>query len=450
MLVSSVGMDRHADAFFTDEELANFAEHFSEQGLRIYIGPSSSSSSKSSLVHPALKELVSDELNLQDATSASIVPMASGLAAMREEEEARRELGSFRVTLPYVHDENRYHQMMMNSADDDDDDDDDDDREQVVETTEEIAAHQESNNNCCELNESVESCTSSEVDSDSNNEHDVDDSNEVNNEEVHKTLSDNSSEDDGRDNDEEEKNDLQTELQSNDLGVTVKHGVQKQTSKAPRKRSSYSNINAGIVAQREKIRDICNNRQRSSKKKEQVRRGNYFKEVRQKCGDDDSSEEEEEQSYEKQAEHPRQQQEEVDEKGESEGSASEGFLDTEDEQSDDLVEFETQTELPIARKRKSTSLSAKAIGNSIAKAATGGGGDDSQWIGRITKRRSKLKRPTKRVSLDTSSSNKASAANNQNSKATQLCRRRTVGFGAAPGVINKRKTQLSLLRMLKK
>jgi hypothetical protein len=118
-----------------------------------------------------------------------------------------------------------------------------------------------------------------------------------------------------------------------------------------------------------------------------------------------------------------------------------------------LIEFETQTEqLPIARKRKSSLLAtSEAIGSSIAKAATDGG-DDSQWISRTTKRRSKLKRTTKRVSLDTASSNKPSATK-QTSTATQhrnRGRQRTVGFGAAPKAINKRKTQLSLLQMLKK
>lgn len=457
--VPEAAMDRHADgdeaAFFTDEEIAKFAEHLSDQGLRIYIGQSCSSSIS---LHPALKDLVSGELDLKDATtSASIVPMASDLAAVREEEE-RRELercrlnGAHYVTtksLPYVHDENRYHQMMMNSANDDC-------REQQWEQPKKQQHTYHEGNNCSEWNESVESCTnicnqSIEKEIDSNtNEHQVDDSNDVNDEEVHKTLSDYSSEDDERGNNRVEETEKQAEEQTNDQTGTL---VLKQTSEASRKRSSsYSHINAGIVAQREKIRDICNNRQRSSKNKQQVRRGNYFKEVRQKCGDELSTEEEEEeQSYEKQAEHPKQQQE-VDEKSES-GGSSEGFLDTEDEQSDDLIEFETQTEqLPIARKRKSSLLAtSEAIGSSIAKAATDGG-DDSQWISRTTKRRSKLKRTTKRVSLDTASSNKPSATK-QTSTATQhrnRGRQRTVGFGAAPKAINKRKTQLSLLQMLKK
>eukprot|EP00984_Skeletonema_dohrnii_P012894 scaffold5264_cov125-Skeletonema_dohrnii-CCMP3373.AAC.7 len=424
-------MDHHTDpAFFTDEEIANFAEHIAEQGLRIYLSSSSISS-----VHAGLKDVVSDELDLKDATSASIVPMASHLAAVREEDTIR-EPESCRISLPYVHDENRYHQMMMNCAHDDD-------REKVVEATKETPEFQESSN-CSELNESDGMCasvrsqgTEQEVDS-ITNEHHVDDSSEVSYEEVHKTSLDYSSEDDYTDNNEVEETELQPD-------------AQQQTSKAPRKRSSYSDINAGIVAQREKIRDICNNRQKSSKKKKQVRRGNYFKEVRQRCGDE-SSEEEEEQSYEKQAEHPKQQKE-VDDANESGDSASEGFLDTEDEQSDDLIEFETQTVLPIARKRMNNSLLAtsEAIGSSIAKAAIDGGGD-SEWIGRATKRRSKLKKSTKRVSLDTSSSKKPSA-NKQNSTATQQRNRggrRSVGFGAAPKAVNKRKTQLSLLQMLKK
>ena len=426
-------MDHHIDpAFFTDEEIANFAEHISEQGLRIYLSSSSISS-----VHAGLKDVVSDELDLKDATSASIVPMASYLAA-----DTSREPERCRISLPYVHDENRYHQMMTNCAQNNDDDDS---REQEVETTKETPAGRESNN-CSELNESDGMCasvrsqgTEQEVDS-ITNEHHVDDSSEVNHEEVHKTSLDYSSEDECADNNEVEETELQPD-------------AQQQTSKAPRKRSSYSDINAGIVAQREKIRDICNNRQKSSKKKKQVRRGNYFKEVRQRCGDE-SSEEEEEQSYEKQAEHPKQQKEEVDDKSEGGDSASEGFLDTEDEQSDDLIEFETQTVLPIARKRKNNSLLATsdAIGSSIAKAATDRGGGDSEWIGRATKRRSKLKKSTKRVSLDPSSSNKPSA-NKQNSTATQQRNRggrRSVGFGAAPKAVNRRKTQLSLLQMLKK
>eukprot|EP00985_Skeletonema_marinoi_P019028 scaffold10772_cov92-Skeletonema_marinoi.AAC.3 len=419
-------MDHHTDpAFFTDEEIANFAEHISEQGLRIYLSSSSISS-----VHAGLKDVVSDELDLKDATSASIVPMAY----------TSKEPKNCRISLPYVHDENRYHQMMMNCAHNSDDDDG---RELVVEATKETPAFQESNN-CSELNESDGMCasvrsqgTEQEVGSITKNEHHVDDSSEVSYEEVHKTSLDYSSEDECADNNEVEETELQPD-------------AQQQTSKAPRKRSSYSDINAGIVAQREKIRDICNNRQKSSKTKKQVRRGNYFKEVRQRCGDE-SSEEEEEQSYEKQAERPKQQRE-VDEKSESGDSASEGFLDTEDEQSDDLIEFETQTVLPIARKRKNNSLLAtsEAIGSSIAKAATDRGGGDSEWIGRATKRRSKLKKSTKRVSLDPSSSNKPSA-NKQNSTATQQRNRggrRSVGFGAAPKAVNRRKTQLSLLQML--
>ena len=60
-------MDRHTDpAFFTDEEIVNFAEHLSEQGIRIYI------SSTQTSVHPDLKGVISDELDLKDATSASI------------------------------------------------------------------------------------------------------------------------------------------------------------------------------------------------------------------------------------------------------------------------------------------------------------------------------------------------------------------------------------------
>lgn len=433
-------MDRHTDpAFFTDEEIANFSGHLSVHGLRIYI---SSSSVSSVHVHPDLKVLVSDQLDLKDATSASIVPMASALAEVREEDTSR-ELEKCRVSLPYIHDENRYQQMMMNSPDDDDYDDDCD---QVIEATEETPSFLEGNN-CNDVNENDRDGMSSSqdteqvVDSITNSEQNHDDiSNNVHREEVYKTSSECSSED-GNDGDasDPEESELRTE-------------AQQQSSHTPRKKSLFSNINAGIVSQREKIRDICNNRPKSSKKKKRVRRGNYFKEVRQKCGDELS--EEEEQSHEKQAATSAQRQEEVDEKSES--GASEGFLDTEDEQSDDLIEFETQTTLPITRKRKSNSLLAtsEAIGSSItAKASTGGGGD-SEWIGRATKRRNKLKKSAKRVSLDNSSSNKPSV-NKQHSAATATQHRnrggrRSVGFGAAPKTVNKRKTQLSLLHMLKK
>ena len=430
-------MDRQTDpAFFTDEEIANFAEHhISEQGIRINISSSSISS-----VHPDLKDVVSDELDLKDATFASIVPMASALAKVREEEE-KRELQRYKISLPYFHDESRYHQMMMNSPDDDHNE-----RERFVETNKENTTFL-GYNSCSDANESDGTSISSfnqgteqEVGSITINEHNHDDiSDEVNYEEVHKTSSDCSSEDDNEeDNNEVEDSKLQTK-------------AQQQCSNVPRKKSSYSNVNASIVAQKEKIRDICNNRQKSSKKKKQVRRGNYFREVRQKCGDEPS--EEEEQSHEEKAAHPRQRQEEVDEKSKS--GASEGFLDTEDEQSDDLIEFETQTERPIARKRKNNSLleTSEAIGSSIAKAVTEGGGE-SEWISRATKRRSKLKkRSITRVSLDTSSSPQKTSSNKQKSTAEQhqnFGGRRSVGFGAAPKAVSKRKTQLSLLHMLKK
>ena len=436
-------MDRRTDpAFFTDEEIANFAEHLSEQGIRLYI------SSTQTSVHPDLKDVISDELDLKDATSASIVPMASALAEVRKEDESR-ELQRYQVSIPYVHDENRYNQMMMNSPDDDQNDE----REQVVEmeTSEETTTLPEKNNYCDAANESdVMSASSNnqegteqEVDSIINNEHIHDDiSNEVDYEDVHKTSSECSSEDE---NEEDNSEVEQTKLQAQAL---------QQCSNGPRKKSSYSNINAGIIAQREKIRDICNNRQKSSKKKTPVRRGNYFREVRQKCGDEPSEEEEEEeQGHEKQAVHPKQRQEEVNEKSESE--SSEGFLDTEDEKSDDLIEFETQTQRPIARKRKNNSSSllatSEAIGSSIAKNVTDGGGD-SGWITRAPKRRSKLKKSTKRVSLDTSSPPKPTS-NKQKSTAAQhrnRAGRRSVGFGAAPKAVSKRKTQLSLLHMLKK
>lgn len=431
-------MDRHNDpAFFTDEEIASFA--ISEQVVRIYI----SSSSKSSVhVHPDLNELVSDQLDLKDATSASIVPMASALAKVREEETIR-ELENCPVSLPYFHDENRYRQIMMDSPDDDNSDNSD----LVIEATEETPAFIESKK-CNDGNDRdgmsasfFNQDTEQVVDSITNSEHNHDDiSNEVHQEEVSKTWSECSSEkgNDGDTSDAEEGK-LQTE-------------AQQQSSNTPIKKSLFSDINAGIVSQREKIRDICNNRQKSSKKKQPVRRGNCFKEVRQKCGDESSDEEM--QSHEKQAAANLAQRQEVDEKSES--GASEGFLDTEDEQSDDLIEFETQTKLPITRKRKSNSLLAtsEAIGSSItAKASTDKGGD-SEWISRATKRRSKLKKSAKRVSLDNSSSNKPSV-NKQNSTATATQHRnrggrRSVGFGAAPKTVNKRKTQLSLLQMLKK
>mmetsp|Transcript_15625 Transcript_15625/g.24250 ORF Transcript_15625/g.24250 Transcript_15625/m.24250 type:complete len:421 (+) Transcript_15625:87-1349(+) len=419
-------MDRLTDpAFFTDEEIANFAEHLSEQGLSIYI---SSSSISSVHVHPDLKDLVSEQLDLKDATSASIVPMASALAEVREEETSR-ELEKC-VSLPYVHDENRYQQMMMNS--------DGDDNDRVVRTTEETPAFTERSNSDDANDRDGMSASNQDteelVDSITNSEQNHDDiSNEV--QEVHKTSPGCSSIDGNEGNTSEVE---ESEIRSEAL---------QQSSSTPMENSSFSNINAGIVSQREKIRDICNNRQKSGKKKERVRRGNYFKE---ECGDE-LSESEEEQSHEKQAASstPRQ---EADEKSES--GATEGFLGTEDEQSDDLIEFETQTTVPITRKRKSNSLLAtsEAIGSNIAKEAATDGGGDSEWIDRATKRRSKLKKSAKRVSLDNPSSNKPSAKK-QNSTATQHRNRggrRSVGFGAAPKAVNKRKTQLSLLHMFKK
>lgn len=430
-------MDRLTDlAFFTDEEVANFAEHLSEQGLRIYI---SSSSISSVHVHPDLKDLVSNQLDLKDATSASIVPMASALAQVRKEETSR-ELANFRVSLPYIHDENRYQHMIMDSPDDVDD-------ERVIEATEETLAFPESSN-FNDINDrdgmSASQDTEQVVESITNSEQYHDDiSNEVHQEKVYKTASEYSSIDiNGGDTSEVEESELRSE-------------AQQQSSHTLRKNSFVSNINAGIVSQREKIRDICNNRPKSSKKKKPVRRGNYFKEVRQKCGDELS--EEEEQSHEKQAANSAQRQE-VDEKSES--GASEGFLDTEDEQSDDLIEFETQTTHPIARKRKSNSLLAtsEAIGSSISAKASTKRSVDSEWISRATNRRSKLKKSANRVSLDTSSSNRPSVnkqppGNRRNSTATQHRNhggRRSVGFGAAPKTVSKRKTQLSLLHMLKK
>ena len=407
----------------------------SEQGLRIYISHPSSR-------HPALKDLASDELNLKDATTTSIVPTESDMAAIRQEKE-RRELHSLRMngvycvtadSLPYVNDEN-IQQQQNNSTHTEDT------RGKRLETLEkQNTTCKQSNNESVERFKPICKQNIDQADDTYANEH-VNGSEDIDGVEIQKSLSDYSSVNDVR-------NTNETDL----FEPQPTSPVQNQISKvATQRKSSYGNINASIVAQREKIGDIRNNRKRlssSRKKKKKVHRGNYFNELRQKCcnGSDEEIVEK------KIPEHMIGQKQTRDEKSENELSASsDGFLDTEDEQNDELIEFETQTELPVARKKKAgknntLQASSEAIGNSIAKAVTDGA-DASQWINRSSKRRSKLKRLTKRVSLETSLSNNVASANNQNKS---FGGRRTVGFGAAPKAINKRKTQLSLLQMLKK
>jgi hypothetical protein len=442
-------MDRHTDAFFTDEQVASFVDHLSEQELCIYINQND---------HPVsnkLTDVISEKsLDLTNHPSTgSIVPTASEMAAIREREELRelqrsRNSGGHCVTidsLPYVHDENIHFKTTPGS--------DEDCCGEREETHEDITMRSMENNFCNDdVNEGSintnergvdsETINTNEHDVDSEtintNEHDVDSETIIDNEQkINKSLS-------------------EDELGSTDNKKSADCELQPPDTQTKKRKSSYSNINDGIIAQREKIRDISANRERSSKKKKKIRRGNYFNEVRQKYSNFDSESEceSDEEINQKQDEHQRQQQE-VDERSAS-NEFSEGFLDTEDEQSDDLIEFETQTELPIARKkrkaRNSNTLlaSSEAIGSSITKAAASDRGVSSEWISRNdTKRRSKLKK--KRVNRVSSSSN-AVMTNNQTFRARESGgrQRTTVGFAAAPRAINKRKTQLSLHQMMTK
>ena len=442
-------MDRHTDAFFTDEQVASFVDHLSEQELCIYINQND---------HPVsnkLTDVISEKsLDLTNHPSTgSIVPTASEMAAIREREELRelqrsRNSGGHCVTidsLPYVHDENIHFKTTLGS--------DEDCCGEREETHEDITMRNMENDFCNDdVNEGSINTNERGVDSETinTNEHDVDSETIIDNEQkINKSLS-------------------EDELGSTDNNKTADCELQPPDTQTKKRKSSYSNINDGIIAQREKIRDISANRERSIKKKKKIRRGNYFNEVRQKYSNFDSESESEsesdcksdEESNKKQDEHQRQQQE-ADEQSAS-NESSEGFLDTEDEQSDDLIEFETQTELPIARKkrkaRNSNTLlaSSEAIGSSIAKAAATNRGVSSEWISRNdTKRRSnKLKKKrVNRVSLEpSSSSSNAVRTNNQTFRARESGGRRktTVGFAAAPKAINKRKTQLSLHQMMTK
>ena len=440
-------MDRHTDAFFTDEQVASFVDHLSEQELCIYINQND---------HPASKltDVISEKsLDLTNHPSTgSIVPTASEMAAIREREELRelqrsRNSGGHCVTidsLPYVHDDENNHFKTTPGSDEDC-------CGEREETHEDITTRSVESNFCNDdVNEGSINTNERGVDSETinTNEHDVDSETIIDNEQkINKSLS-------------------EDELGNTDNNKTADCELQPPDTQTKKKKSSYNNINDGIIAQREKIRDISANRERSSKKKKKIRRGNYFNEVRQKYSNFDSESDsdsdsdcESEESNKKQDEYQRQQQE-VDEQSAS-NESSEGFLDTEDEQSDDLIEFETQTELPIARKkrkaRNSNTLlaSSEAIGSSIAKAAASNRGVSSEWISRNdAKRRSKLKKKrVNRVSLEpSSSSSNAVRTNNQTFRARESGGRRktTVGFAAAPRAINKRKTQLSLHQIMTK
>ena len=433
-LLSTATMDRHTDAFFTEEQVASFVDHLSEQELCIYINQND---------HPASKltDVISEKsLDVTDLSTGSIVPTASEMAAIRECEELRelqrsRNSGGHCVTidsLPYVHDDENNHFKTTPGSDEDC-------CGEREETHEDITTRSVESNFCNDdVNEG----------SINTNERGVDSSETIidNEQKINKSLSEDES-----------------ELGSTDNNKTADCELQPPDTQRKKRKSSYNNINDGIIAQREKIRDISANRERSSKKKKEIRRGNYFNEVRQKYSNFDSESESDcesdEESNKKQDEHQRQQQE-VDEQSAS-NESSEGFLDTEDEQSDDLIEFETQTELPIARKKRKAAnsntlrASSEAIGSSIAKAAATDRGVSSEWISRNdTKRRSKLKKKhVNRVSLEpSSSSSNAVRTNNQTFKARESGGRRkaTVGFAAAPRAINKRKTQLSLHQMMTK
>jgi hypothetical protein len=446
--LSTATMDRHTDAFFTDEQVASFVTHLSEQELCIYINQNDHPVSK-------LTDVISEKsLDLTNHPSTgSIVPTASEMAAIREREELRelqrsRNSGGHCVTiasLPYVHDDENNHFKTTPGSDEDFCGEREERHEDI--TTRSV----ESNFGNDDVNEGSINTNERGVDSGTinTNEHDVDSETIIDNEQkINKSLS-------------------EDKLGRTGNSKTVDCELQSPDTQTKKRKSSYSNINDGIIAQREKIRDISANRERSSKKKKQIRRGNYFNEVRQKYsnfGSESESESEpdcksDEESNKKQDEHQRQQQE-VEEQSAS-NESSEGFLDTEDEQSDDLIEFETQTELPIARKkrkaRNSNTLlaSSEAIGSSIAKAAATNRGVSSEWISRNdTKRRSKLrKKRVNRVSLEpSSSSSNAVRTNNQTFRARESGGRRktTVGFAAAPRAINKRKTQLSLHQMMTK
>lgn len=441
-------MDRHTDAFFTDEQVASFVDHLSEQELCIYINQNDH--------HPAsFTGVISEKsLNLTNHPSTgSIVPTAIEMAAIREREELRelqrsRNCGGHCVTidsLPYVHDDENNHFKTTSGSDEDC-------RGEREETHEDIATHTERNFGNDDINEGSINTNERGVDSETinTNEYDVDSETIIDDDQkINKSLSE--EELGNTDNNKTEDCELQPP------------GSKTKKRKSKKRESSYSNINDGIIAQREKIRDISANRERSSKKKKKIRRGNYFNEVRQKYSNFDSESESDcesdGESNEKQDEHQRQQQE-VDEQSAS-NESSEGFLDTEDEQSDDLIEFETQTQPPIAQKKRKAGnsntllASSEAIGSSIAKAAASDRGVSTEWISRNdTKRRSKLKRKrANRVSSEPSSSSSNTVRkNNQTFKARGESgrQRKTVGFAAAPRAINKRKTQLSLHQMMTK
>ncbi len=439
-------MDRHTDAFFTDEQVASFVDHLSEQELCIYINQNDHH------VSNKLTDVISEKpLDVTDLSTGSIVPTASDMDSIREREELRelqrsRNSGGHCVTidsLPYVHDDENNHFKTTPGSDEDC-------CGEREETHEDITTRSVESNFCNDdVNEGSINTNERGVDSETinTNEQDVDSETIIDNEQkINKSLS-------------------EDELGSADKNKTSDCELQPPDTQTKKRKSSYSNINDGIIAQREKIRDISANRERSSKKKKLIRRGNYFNEVRQKYSnfdsesDSDSDCESDEESNKKQDEYQRQQQE-VDEQSAS-NESSEGFLDTEDEQSDDLIEFETQTELPIARKKRKAGISntllasSEAIGSSIAKAAATDRGVSSEWISRNdTKRRSKLKKKrVNRVSLEpSSSSSNAGWTNNQTFKARESGGRRktTVGFAAAPRALNKRKTQLSLHQMMTK
>ena len=115
-------MNRHTDAFFTDEQVASFVDHLSEQELCIYINQND---------HPASKltDVISEKsLDLTNHPSTgSIVPTASEMAAIREREELRelqrsRNSGGHCVTidsLPYVHDDENNHFKTTPGSDED-------------------------------------------------------------------------------------------------------------------------------------------------------------------------------------------------------------------------------------------------------------------------------------------------------------------------------------------
>ena len=435
-------MDRSKDpAFFTDEEVGNFVEQLSERGIRMYIG-SPSSSSKSTL-HPILKQLVSEELDLKNSASASVLPMASDLAKLREEKSNREWKKCQVVSLPYVHDDesNKYQQIGSPNNDSG--------KEETFEACDKISVDVESSGRSedyvdeCNDDPGKSKCkwgTEKEVKTDAssnesnyfeglgseNDEIDSGNTKERNCQTVQLKFSQarrkRSSFKDinlGTVAHREEDHDEINSIESNESDHLTRT---QQVSQQRKKRSLHRDINSGIVAQREKIRNLCNNRQKDSK---------FINEARQKRGGESPIEEEQNQD----TEHH------------TEGSASEGCFETEDEQSDDLIEFESEKKQPIARKRNSNSLLAtsEAIGSYIAKTD-----DHSEWNDRTSKRRNKLKKPKKQGSIDNKYSTNKSSTNARNSTPQRSGRRRTIGFGAAPRAVNMRKTQLSLLHLIKK